>query len=550
HRTSYLDELIRGDGRADFMRATQCGDCIARKSDAPGVGEYRCQECFLPDLICKSCCIRRHRQQPLHRIEHWFDSRFSRVSLQSLGLRLQLNHSGPFCERPVPCHSSMVVIHVNGLHHLLRRRFYPASQLIPKTCATFQLLDHLHKFAITTKAATYDFYRGLEMLTDNTGQTNVKSRYRALSRMNMQWRHLKLLKRGGRGHEPSGPEGTKPGELAVPCPSCPRPGVNLPEGWENAPESMRFLFYMFACMDANFRLKNQLVSNYSQDPGLGIGWAYMVPRAGYEEYVLNRANDEDISTCVGFQALAQANNRFSKGLRYTGVGGVFCGRSEMVLPNGIGNLQKGERYANMDFIFAAALHAFGWLLPIILISYDVACQWSKNLNTRMEEHWPAYIRFPPHTRFIPAIPKLHEPMHRTKNHQMFSLNFIPGVGNSDFEGCERIWAGNNAVGNSTKTQGPGSRQDVLDDHFGAWNWWKYTGIGKTLFRKLRAAVANRNIQIEAHRGLTEGLEDGTADKWEAACVAWEKEGMSKSTTNPYVTTGVGEWSQSLMSCIS
>lgn len=50
-----------------------------------------------------------------------------------------------------------------------------------------------------------------------------------------------------------------------------------------------------------------------------------------------------ISTCVGFQAIAQANNRFTKGLRYTGVGGLFCGRSEMVLPVGVGNLQKGER---------------------------------------------------------------------------------------------------------------------------------------------------------------------------------------------------------------
>lgn len=48
-------------------------------------------------------------------------------------------------------------------------------------------------------------------------------------------------------------------------------------------------------MDANFRLKNQLVSNYSQDPGLGIGWAYMIPRIPYETYVLSRAGDEDVS---------------------------------------------------------------------------------------------------------------------------------------------------------------------------------------------------------------------------------------------------------------
>lgn len=47
-------------------------------------------------------------------------------------------------------------------------------------------------------------------------------------------------------------------------------------------------------MDANFQLKNQLVSSFSRDPGLGIGYTYFVPRAGYEEYVLNNATDEDV----------------------------------------------------------------------------------------------------------------------------------------------------------------------------------------------------------------------------------------------------------------
>ena len=60
-------------------------------------------------------------------------------------------------------------------------------------------------------------------------------------------------------------------------------------------ETSRFLYMMIICMDANFRLKNQVVSNYSQDPGLGIGWAYMLPRIPYEQYVLSRANDEDVS---------------------------------------------------------------------------------------------------------------------------------------------------------------------------------------------------------------------------------------------------------------
>ncbi len=38
-------------------------------------------------------------------------------------------------------------------------------------------------------------------------------------------------------------------------------------------------------------------------------------------------------------------------MRYTGVGGVFCGRGEMFMPNGVGNLQKGERYVFVHLIF-------------------------------------------------------------------------------------------------------------------------------------------------------------------------------------------------------
>ncbi len=50
------------------------------------------------------------------------------------------------------------------------------------------------------------------------------------------------------------------------------------------------------CMDANFRLKNHLVSNLSSDPGLWNGMAYMTPRSPYEAYVLSQADAEDVST--------------------------------------------------------------------------------------------------------------------------------------------------------------------------------------------------------------------------------------------------------------
>jgi hypothetical protein len=57
-----------------------------------------------------------------------------------------------------------------------------------------------------------------------------------------EWRHIKMLKRAGRGHDPTGVAGTAAGELAVPCRVCPIPGVNLPEGWETALTEKEYVF--------------------------------------------------------------------------------------------------------------------------------------------------------------------------------------------------------------------------------------------------------------------------------------------------------------------
>lgn len=133
-------------------------------------------------------------------------------------------------------------------------------------------------------------------------------------------------------------------------------------------------------------------------------------------------------------------------------------------------------YANMDYTFGSALMPF-ILIPLILISYDICCQWFINLRKCITEHWPAEITPPTDTEFIPAIPKMHEPAHRKAHHQMYSLNYIPGVSQSDLEVPERIWSPHNVLGNSTKTQGPGLRHDVLDDHFNFWNYSKYIALG-------------------------------------------------------------------------
>lgn len=130
----------------------------------------------------------------------------------------------------------------------------------------------------------------------------------------------------------------------------------------------------------------------------------------------------------------------------------------------------------MDYIFASSILYTKLLL--IVISYDIACQWFVNLMKRMDQHWPLELHVNSAVTLRPQIPKLHEPGHQRVGHEEFSFNYAPGVGMTDGECPERIWAGHNALGNATKTQGPGSRHDVLDDHFGHWNWTKYTGMGE------------------------------------------------------------------------
>lgn len=58
-----------------------------------------------------------------------------------------------------------------------------------------------------------------------------------------QWRHLKSLERAGRGHDPTGPKGTKPGELSVTCPACPNPDVNLSENWETEVDDLKYVHH-------------------------------------------------------------------------------------------------------------------------------------------------------------------------------------------------------------------------------------------------------------------------------------------------------------------
>jgi hypothetical protein len=66
------------------------------------------------------------------------------------------------------------------------------------------------------------------------GHCSFQDRYRELMRVSRQWRVLLVKKRFGFGHDRDRTPG--PGDLALFCPACPQPGVNLSDNWENDPD--------------------------------------------------------------------------------------------------------------------------------------------------------------------------------------------------------------------------------------------------------------------------------------------------------------------------
>ena len=67
----------------------------------------------------------------------------------------------------------------------------------------------------------------------------IQGRYRQFLTAICQWRHLKLLKQAGCGHDPGGIMATQPDQCAVECPACPHPDRNLPADWTNVAKSQR-----------------------------------------------------------------------------------------------------------------------------------------------------------------------------------------------------------------------------------------------------------------------------------------------------------------------
>ncbi|KAG1785020.1 uncharacterized protein HD556DRAFT_1435293 [Suillus plorans] len=525
--------MIRLEGRVSMRLCLEC--------DGPNP-EYKCQDCFGSELHCSTCILSVHAHHPLHRLQKWNGQYFERISLKALGLRIQLGHiTGRQCVNPHRAfNDDFVIIDIFGIHEvsldfcgcaiaesrmqqLLRMSLFPSTTSDPKTAATFRVLEQYHLLSFESKISAYEFYHGLRRMSDNTGLLLIKDRYESFMRMIREWRHLKMLKRSGQGHDPKGVEATAQGECAVLCPACPHPGKNLPDNWKDAPR--RWLYGLFLAIDANFRLKRKAVSNDSVDPSLSSGWAYFVEDEAYKGFLdSNSDNTQEKSTCSSHNAVNMADTKSNRGLAATGLGTVDCARHNMKRPNAVGDLQKGERYVNMDYLFFSTLRHT--VIDTLNVSYDIACQWHKKLWHRMST-FPVSMHLLPTFKTISFfVPKFHLPAHIEECQTSFSFNFKSGVGRTDGEAPERGWANINPVASSTKEMGPGARRDTLDDYFGDSNWKKVVKLGHTMLHKMKDALPERQDHHEALDDLEEGLRgeySAALAQWREQVEAWERD---------------------------
>ncbi|KAJ7801661.1 hypothetical protein B0H14DRAFT_2615098 [Mycena olivaceomarginata] len=393
---------------------------------------------------------------------------FERRTLKDMGLRIQLGHwhsSDHVCPLPQAAPGDdFVIVDSTGVHpvHL---DFCIAASL----CTSLAGDNHESENGRDVLSfATIVIYSRLSPIlvreSDNLHYKKDKDRYHEFPADDETVAATSRCSRGrAEGMRMAGVTSTKPG------------GVT-----ENT-NGTRFLYALFVAIDANFRLARKDVSSETKDPGLGNGLAFYGDVLAYMGHVRKHWNQmQDRSHCVAHDTVDKPD-REARGKASSGIGAVDCARHNMKRLTAVGDLQLGERYLNMDYMFFYSLA--GSELLRYFVSYDITCQWWLNLWKRMLQYQDETLMLDGHGKsFTFLVPKFHLPAHIEACNLKYSFNLTPYVGQTDGEAPERGWADANPLARSTKEMGPGFCRDTLDDHFNDWNHKKIIALGHTIRR--------------------------------------------------------------------
>ncbi|KAH9018684.1 hypothetical protein EDB85DRAFT_1873573 [Lactarius pseudohatsudake] len=181
----------------------------------------------------------------------------------------------------------------NTDEQLLQAGLFPATFKQIETLFTFSVLEDFLVDNLECKTTAQQFYAKLQNMTSKMFPNNVPNRYKQLLRASRQWRDLKNRMEHGLGHLPEW-ETIPDGSMAIFCPACPQPGVNLPVDWKTRYRDSPYLIRTFI-MDGNFSAEHMKHRPGEKDIALSAGMAFMANPDSYKAHL--KSGQEIVQVC-------------------------------------------------------------------------------------------------------------------------------------------------------------------------------------------------------------------------------------------------------------
>ncbi|TFK79239.1 hypothetical protein K466DRAFT_505889, partial [Polyporus arcularius HHB13444] len=418
-----------------------------------------------------------------------------------------------FCACPAP------LVAVEQPIQLLSFGLFPGTWSQPQAAFTINGLRDYHLLFLQAQMSVHDYIKYLQRSTDNVASDDVPERDRELNNTMREFMFLRTTRRAG--VDPVGQ--LKPRSVTINCPACPQPDMNMDPNWQSRPDDQSHLDMHFNTVDGNFQasLKNK---NFDEsDYSLSNGAAYFVEQNDFKEYKSKvRPPKKEDTTCQRFGAMGYS--RF--GGRVSGTVGLSCARHMFMLPCGSVDLDRGEAFCWVDYCMCSGLQR--WLcLKRMSNGYDINCQYRKKFCIRIQDIQKRFphlstIRVKLFPWTLPAIGKFHAPAHTASCRCKYSYNYLPGVGMTDGEAAERIWAILNNLASRTKEMSPGHRHDIMNDFYSDMNVRRLHAIGDLLWRRYLRAVSHRAQAKEHLDELEESIPEQHVQDWRDEEKQWQE----------------------------
>ncbi|KAH8985344.1 hypothetical protein EDB86DRAFT_2810252 [Lactarius hatsudake] len=361
---------------------------------------------------------------------------------------------------------------------LLQAGLFPSTFKRIETAFTFSVLDDFLADNLECKTTAQQYYSKLQSITNRMFPHHVPNLYKQLLRASRQWRDLKNRIQSGLRHQNGGIPATD-GSMAIFCPACPQPGINLPDDWKiRYHDQLNQLIQTFI-MDGNFSAEHMRCRTRETDVPLSSGMAFMANPNSYKAHLHSGQEVSQPSTCNTYRAIEQANSSRPH-LDVTGIGATACCHGFFV-PTSVVDFQKGERQINMDNSICKALSYNMEDIPVALVMYDIMCQYGVHFQQRVERS--PELSLSDSLQLWTGIGLFHIHGHQDSCLPRFSPSYIPGAKQVDGEIIETLWAPLNNVSRSIRGMSLTHRQEVLDAHMNHSNWKKMVCIVPSLLKR-------------------------------------------------------------------